>query len=135
MTLKDILESKMANVVKINENETLDEVIRLLEESNVSGVFVVDDQDKLTGIFTERDVVACFAQGIQAGDTLVKDMKRKDVITFDPSTEVSAAISTASRNKMRHLPIVQGETIVGMITYRDLVSYVLPEVCFMAEAM
>ncbi len=45
----------------------------------------------------------------------------------------NAAISIASRRKIRHLPVVDGARIVGMITFRDLVSYLLPEICYMAE--
>jgi len=46
---------------------------------------------------------------------------------------VHAAISVASGKKIRHLPVVEGDKIIGMITFRDLVSYLLPEICYMSE--
>ncbi len=135
MTLQDILESKLIKVVKVHHDKTVAETIKVLEEMNVSGVFVVDDHDNLSGIFTEKDVIRCIASGIPVADTVVGVMKRSDLITYDPSTEVSKAIAIASRNKKRHLPVLEGDRIKGMITYRDLVSYLLPEICFMAETM
>lgn len=135
MLLQDILDSKLAQVVKVHQDETVADTIRLLEDMNISGVFVVDDNDRLSGIFTEKDVVTCFATGVQAADTRVREVKRGGLITFEASTEVSEALAVASKKKMRHLPIVEGDEIKGMITYRDLVSHVLPEICFMAEAM
>jgi CBS domain-containing protein len=62
-------------------------------------------------------------------------MTMRDITIFDPSTEVSTAISIVSRKKIRHLPVVEGEKIIGMVTFRDLVSYLLPEICYMAETM
>jgi CBS domain-containing protein len=57
----------------------------------------------------------------------------REITTFDPSTEISSAITIASREKIRHLPVVEGDKIIGMVTFRDLVSYLLPEICYMAE--
>jgi len=65
----------------------------------------------------------------------LENLLMRDITSFDPSTEVSVAISIASRKRIRHLPVVEGDKIVGMITFRDLVSYLLPEICFMAETM
>ena len=64
---------------------------------------------------------------------MIENIMTKEVITFTPSTEISAAISVVANKKVRHLPIVEGDRIVGMITYRDLVSYVLPEIVYMAK--
>jgi CBS domain-containing protein len=71
--------------------------------------------------------------GISIEDELLQNVMRTDLTTFDPSTELSTAISTASRKNIRHLPVVEGDKIVGMVTFRDLVSYLLPEICYMAK--
>jgi CBS domain-containing protein len=94
----------------------------------------VDENDKLVSIFTERDIVRCVFNNTPT-DEYLQNLMMRDITIFDPSTEVSAAIATASRKKIRHLPVVEGDKIVGMITFRDLVSYLLPEICFMAETM
>ncbi|MBM4145701.1 MAG: CBS domain-containing protein [Nitrospira sp.] len=134
MTLRDILESRPYEIVKINRNCHISDAVRMMSEKNVSGIFVVDENDKLASIFTERDIVRCVFNNIPT-DEYLKNLVMRDIVTFDPATGVSSAISIASRKKIRHLPVVEGDKIIGMITYRDLVAYLLPEICFMAETM
>lgn len=134
MTLKDILESRPYEIISINKSSTVSEVVSLMREKHVSGVFVVDDSNKLVSIFTERDIVRCVYDNIPMSEKLENRMVR-EITTFDPSTEISSAISIASRKKIRHLPVVTGKKIIGMVTFRDLVSYLLPEICFMVDTM
>jgi CBS domain-containing protein len=54
-------------------------------------------------------------------------------ITLDPLTNISAAIKVMSQNKIRHLPVMEDQKIVGIVSYRDLVSYLLPEIIYMAD--
>jgi len=135
MTLKDILDSKPYEIVTFNKYRSVADAIKTMSERNVSGIFIVDENNKLKGIFTERDVVNCYVKGISFESEPVRNVMRRDLITFDPSMEISMAISIASRNKKRHLPIVEGDKILGMITFRDLVMYLLPEVCYMADSI
>jgi NADH-quinone oxidoreductase subunit F/NADP-reducing hydrogenase subunit HndC len=134
MTLRDILNSRPYEIVKINGSCRISDAVRMMSEKNVSGIFVVDEQDKLISIFTERDIVRCVFNNTPT-DEYLQNLMMRDITIFDPSTEVSAAIAIASRKKIRHLPVVEGEKIIGMITFRDLVSYLLPEICYMAETM
>lgn len=134
MTLKDILESRPYEIVTIRSGSSVSDAVKLMSEKNVSGLFVVDENNKLVSIFTERDIVRCVFNNIPTSD-VIEHLERREIVTFDPSTEVSSAISIASRKKIRHLPVVEGDKIIGMVTFRDLVSYLLPEICFMAETM
>ncbi|GER92826.1 NADH-quinone oxidoreductase subunit F [hot springs metagenome] len=136
MTLRDILESKPAiEVLGINRKHRVKEAIKLMNERNISAVMVFGDNNKLVGMFTERDVVRCFDRNINFDTEVIENVMSKDIITFEPSTEISAAISVVANKKVRHLPVVEGDKVVGMVTYRDLVSYVLPEIVYMAEEM
>jgi NADH:ubiquinone oxidoreductase subunit F (NADH-binding)/CBS domain-containing protein/(2Fe-2S) ferredoxin len=134
MTLKDVLESRPYEIIKIKHNCCIADTVRVMSEKNVSGVFVVDENDKLVSIFTERDIVRCVFSNIPTNEPL-ENLIMRDITTFEPTTKISSAIAVASRKKIRHLPVVEGEIIIGMITYRDLVAYLLPEVCYMAETM
>ena len=134
MTLKDVLESRPYEIIKIKHNCCIADTVRVMSEKNVSGVFVVDENDKLVSIFTERDIVRCVFSNIPTNEPL-ENLIMRDITTFEPTTKISSAIAVASRKKIRHLPVVDGEKIIGMITYRDLVAYLLPEVCYMAETM
>jgi NADH-quinone oxidoreductase subunit F/NADP-reducing hydrogenase subunit HndC len=134
MTLKDILESKPHKIVTIHKDRTVQDAVETMHGKNVSGIFVVDEKEKLVGLFTERDIVRCVFDNIPLY-TAIEALGVRELTTFDPSVEVHSAISIASRKKIRHLPVVEGDKIVGMITFRDLVSYLLPEICYMAETM
>jgi NADH:ubiquinone oxidoreductase subunit F (NADH-binding)/CBS domain-containing protein/(2Fe-2S) ferredoxin/Pyruvate/2-oxoacid:ferredoxin oxidoreductase delta subunit len=133
MILGNIIKSKPLMVVTVHKDQKISGAVKVMGEKNVSGVFVVDENNKLVGIFTERDIVRCVVEGISLEDEVLQNIIRKDLTTFDPSTEISSAIAIASRKNIRHLPIVEGEKIVGMVTFRDLVSYLLPEICYIAK--
>ncbi len=130
MKLKDIIKTKPFEIITVHENFSIADAIRTMGERNVSSVFVVDEKNALVGIFTERDIVRCVTGNISFENETIQSVMRRDVTTFDPSTEISAVIATALRKKIRHLPIVEGNKILGMITFRDLLSYLLPETCY-----
>lgn len=132
MTLKDIVESKPHKIITIRKDRTVQDAVEIMHGQNVSGIFVVDKKEKLVSLFTERDIVRCFFDKIPP-ETVIKSLSARELTTFDPSVEVHAAISVASRKKIRHLPVVEGDKIIGMITFRDLVSYLLPEICYMSD--
>ncbi len=132
MTLKDILESKPHKIVTIRKERAVQDAVEIMHGKNVSGIFVVNEKKKLVGLFTERDIVRCVFDKIPL-NTAIETLGVRELTTFDPSVEVHSAISIASRKKIRHLPVVEGDKIVGMITFRDLVSYLLPEICYLAE--
>lgn len=134
MTLKDFIELKPCELVKISCSSKIIDAIRLMKEKNVSGIFVVDEEDKLVSIFTERDIVHCVYHNISF-DEVLENIVRKDITVFDPFTPISTAISIAVRKKIRHLPIVDNNKIIGMVTFRDLVTHLLPELCYIAETM
>jgi CBS domain-containing protein len=130
--LKDILETKPSEILSIHKDRTITDAVRIMTEKNVSGLFVVDDNNTLLSLFTERDIAQAVVQGVPFDHTLWSIVQMRQIITFDPSAEISTAISIASRNKIRHLPVVEEGRIIGMITFRDLVSYLLPEIFYMA---
>jgi CBS domain-containing protein len=102
-------------------------------DKNIGAVLVVDEDDQLVGIFTERDVVHLTAKGVAFGSRPIRSAMSRNLITFKASVDVSAAMSVISDQKKRHLPVVEDDKIAGIITYRDLVSYLLPEVVYMAR--
>lgn len=135
MTLGDILASKPYEIFAITQDHKVADAVKIMNDRNVSAVMIVDKTNRLVGMFTERDVVRGFSKGAGYANQFIENVMSKDIITFDPSTEVSAAISVVANRKIRHLPVLDGDRIMGMITYRDLVSYVLPEIVYMAEDM
>jgi NADH:ubiquinone oxidoreductase subunit F (NADH-binding)/CBS domain-containing protein/(2Fe-2S) ferredoxin len=135
MILKDILDKKSAAIISVDQDQTADQAVKLMAEKKVSDVLVVDGGGKLAGIFTERDVVRYIHDKVSLEKTPIKNLMTKQVTTFEPSTEISQALQVVASQKIRHLPVVEGDKLVGMITYRDLISHVLPEVIYVAESI
>ncbi len=134
MTLNDILRSKPHEIYVIHKNQQVEDAIDLMQKNKVSGLFVLDDNDKLISLFTERDIVQCIRKNIPFNEP-IENIMNTDIITFSPSMAINSAIAIASRKKKRHLPVVEGDKIVGMITFRDLISYLLPEITYMVESI
>ncbi len=132
MTLRDILDAKPYKVITVNQDHTVSDAINAMSEKNVSGILIVDDNNTLVSIFTERDIVHCVVDNISF-DEILKNVIRYDIIKFNPLVKISAVIPVALKKEIRHIPVVEGDTIVGMVTFRDLVSYLLPEICYLAR--
>ena len=132
MTLRDILDVKPYKVITVSQDHTVGDAINAMNEQNVSGILIVDDKNKLVSIFTERDIVHCVVDNISF-DEILKNVVRYDIIKFNPLVKISAVIPVALKKEIRHIPVVEGDTIVGMVTFRDLVSHLLPEICYLAR--
>jgi CBS domain-containing protein len=133
MTLGNVIKSKPLIIMSIRNDQKISEAVKVMAENNISGVFVVDGNNKLVSIFTERDIVRCATEKISLKDGALENFVRTDLITFEPSMALSSAIALAMRKKIRHLPVVEEDSIVGMITFRDLIKYLLPEILYMTK--
>ena len=133
MKLSDVLESKPSVVHTVPQDSSISDAVKLMVDKNIGAVLVVDEDDQLVGIFTERDVVHLTAEGVPFGSRPIASAMSRNLITFRASVDVGAAMSVISDQKKRHLPVVEDNKIIGIITYRDLVSYLLPEVVYMAH--
>lgn len=134
MTLRDIIQSKPLEVIGVNKDCKTIDAIKLMSEKKISGLFILDEHGKLMGIFTENDIKHTVAKGDSLLDAIEKTMCT-DVITFSPASEIAAAINLAMKKKIRHIPVVEDDHVLGVITFRDLVAYLLPEVCYLSESI
>ena len=135
MTLKDVLQSKPMKIVTCKKDCKLADAVTIMDGSNIGSLLVVDEEESLIGIFTERDIMHCFARKVAMNDEIMGNVMTPKPITLDSSVDIAVAVQLMSDKKIRHLPITEDEKIAGMISYRDLVSYLLPEVIYMAEDM
>lgn len=135
MTLKDVLTSKPMKIVTCKKDCKLADAVTIMDGNNIGSLLVVDAEEKLIGIFTERDIMHCFAKKVSMNEEIMGNVMTPKPITLDSSVDIAVAVQVMSDRKIRHLPITENEKIAGMISYRDLVSYLLPEVIYMAEDM
>ena len=135
MTLKDVITSKPTKMVTCKTDCKLADAVTIMDGNSVGSILVMDEAGQLAGIFTERDIMHCFAKKISFNDAVMGSVMSSKPITLDGSIDIGVAVHLMSEKKIRHLPVTEDEKIIGMISYRDLVSYLLPEVIYMAEDM
>jgi CBS domain-containing protein len=99
--------------------DTLTEACEKMRHAQTSSMLIMDDE-RLVGIVTERDVVKAVAQGLDPKETRVKDLMTTDIVTIGPMTTLKEAANIMATKWIRHLPIVEGSKVVGMISQRDL---------------
>jgi CBS domain-containing protein len=87
-----------------------------------AGSLVVLDGEKLVGIITERDILRAVADGLDLAGTVVADVMSTDVVTVEPDASLSEAARMMAHRWIRHLPVMRGGTLVGVLSQRDVVG-------------
>ncbi len=135
MTIGAILASKGNDVVSISSDDRVADAVAMLAEKRIGAVPVIDN-GHVVGIFSERDVVYSIAKvGAAALDARIGDVMTAPAMTVDPDTAVMAGLSLMTKRRIRHLPVVRGDAVVGFISIGDLVKYRIDRVEAEAAAM
>lgn len=135
MTIGAILASKGRDVVSIRSEDRVRDAVALLADKRIGAVPVIDD-GRVVGIFSERDVVYSIAQvGAAALEARIGDVMTAPAMTVDPDTAVMAGLSLMTKRRIRHLPVVRGDAVVGFISIGDLVKFRIDRVEAEAAAM
>jgi CBS domain-containing protein len=125
--VSEILESKGAMVLSVGINESVLDAISLMAELNI-GAVLVQDNDTISGIFTERDYLQRIAlKSLSSKETPVGDVMTKPVISADPSDSIQQCMETMTTCHCRHLPVVEGGKLLGIVSIGDLVKRMLDE--------
>jgi CBS domain-containing protein len=111
------------DLLTVAPGDALGEVAQRMVDRDVGAVLVMEG-DALTGILTERDVLRAVAAGIQ-DDTLVSDWMTRDPDTMSPDDTTQHAAVLMIHGGFRHMPLVEGDQVVGMLSIRDLMRVVL----------
>lgn len=135
MTIAAILGSKGREVISITAHQTVGAAVALLAERRIGAVPVMDGA-QVTGIFSERDVIhAIAAHGADALARKVGDAMTAPAITVGPGDAVIGALSLMTRRRIRHLPVVEGGRVIGVVSIGDLVKYRIDRIEADADAM
>jgi len=104
----------------VRRNATVAEACRTMSERNV-GIVVVLDDDRLRGVFSERDVVRRVVdKGLDPDRTTVEQVMTTDIVVAEEDEDYQAAMRTMDQANIRHLPVVRGSQVVSMLSIRDL---------------
>jgi len=135
MTIQTILSDKGRDVQTIGGDEPVFRAVALLGEKRIGALPVVGD-GRILGIMSERDVIYCLRDhGPEALDWPVSRVMTSPAITAEPSTPVLAAMAMMTERRIRHLPVVSGGELVGIVSIGDLVKYRMDRIEQEAEAL
>jgi CBS domain-containing protein len=128
MLLEDILRAKGSEVYTVEPDATLAQVIRELVRRNVGSLVVVasdpaDDGQRVLGIITERDLLRAQAsERLSLEERTVESVMTTDLVTASPDDRVEHAMGVMTENRVRHLPVLAGGRLLGIISIGDVVK-------------
>ena len=113
------------DLLSVARSETITQVAQQMVERNIGAVLVLDD-GRLVGIMTERDLMRAVARGLH-GDAAVAEYMTAAPETIEPDDSTQHAAVLMIHGGFRHLPVVEGDTVVGILSIRDLVQVALED--------
>ena len=123
----NLLASRGSTVYQVSPSVSVFEALQLLAEYGV-GALIVMDQGKLVGVVSERDYTRKVAlAGKNSKETTVADIMTRDVITVAPKTDTTTCMALMSQKKIRHLPVMDGPKVLGMISIRDIMDDIIAD--------
>ncbi len=125
--VSELLKNNPTTLWSVRPDETVFEAITVLAEKGV-GALMVMEHGKLVGIVSERDYTRKIAlKGKNSRETRVREIMTRDVLVVSPTTSTRDCMALMSSKNIRHLPVMDGVTVVGMLSVRDLVSDIIAD--------
>ena len=123
--VQDLIKGRDSTVFQVSPSTTVFEALKLLAEHGV-GAMVVMEQGKLVGVVSERDYTRKVALlGKNSKETRVAEIMTREVITVTPATRTLACMALMSQKNIRHLPVLDGSAVLGMISIRDIMNDII----------
>ena len=120
-----ILSQKGSDIFTVSPNDCVFDAVSLLAEKNVGAVLVMDGE-RLVGLFSERDYTRkVMLRGKRSRETKVAEIMSSDLKVVQPREAVGDCLRLMTDKRIRHLPVVDGEKVVGVISIGDLVKWVI----------
>jgi CBS domain-containing protein len=127
-TVKEVLAAKGGGVFTIRPGASVFEALEVMADKGVGAVLVVDELGKLVGIFSERDYARKLElRGKNARATLVREVMTSEMLGVEPTTTVRECMSLMTARRIRHLPVLDGGKLAGMISIGDVVKTIITE--------
>ncbi len=114
-------------VVSVSPEETVQVAIARMLEENV-GAVAVCEQQRIVGIFTERDVLRLAGNGTQFGEIKISEVMTRQVLTLTPDVDIVDAARLMGEKKIRHVPVVEDGNVLGIVGIRDVMGALVERV-------
>ncbi len=122
MKIDAVLATKGGNVFTAQPEQSIKDAVAVLSKHNIGALVVVDGSNHVIGILSERDVVRQAAHDDQVLSRKVRQLMTDKVITGSPHDDLETVLRTMTQRHFRHLPIVEGGKLVGIVALADLVK-------------
>ncbi len=132
--IDEILNKKDRVVFTINKDQTVYDALKIMEEKEIGALPVLDERGKVVGIFSERDYARkCILKGKHSKETMVEELMTSKVYFLTLEDKVEEAMALMTEKKVRHLPVLEGEKLIGIISIGDLVKTIIEEQKFIIK--
>ena len=126
-TIKQLLEKKGNEIITIEPDSSVYDAIKSMADNHI-GSLIVMEKGKLVGIITERDYTRkIILKGKSSASTPVKDIMTKNILCTNPEQTVDEAMALITDKRVRHLPVVENNHVIGIISIGDLVKTIISE--------
>ena len=133
MLIRDIIQEKGQNVVTIGAEQTIHDAINRLNQHRIGGLVVTGEDDEIVGIITERDILTVCGDHCSSLNeprdedrtgcpVVVKDAMTRELVIGVPDDDLNYAMGIMTKNRIRHLPIIEDGKLAGIISIGDLVN-------------
>jgi CBS domain-containing protein len=127
INVRDILQDKGREIWKVTPQTSVFDALKLMADRNIGALLVLDGE-KLAGIFSERDYARkVILKGKASKDTAVAEIMTAVVVTVRLSQTVEECMELMTANRIRHLPVVEGEELAGVISIGDVVKAIISD--------
>jgi CBS domain-containing protein len=124
-TVDAVLHQKTAQIWSVPPEATVFDAIKLMADKNI-GALMVMNEHRLVGVFSERDYTRKIAlKGKSSKDTPVRDVISTPIISVPPGTTVEECMRVMTEHRVRHLPVLEGEKLLGVVSIGDLVNWTI----------
>lgn len=132
--IKDILREKGHSVYSISQDKTVYEALQLMAEKEIGALLVIGEEGKISGIFSERDYARkCILYGRFSKETKVSELMSTKVYFASLDDKVEDVMAIMTEKKIRHLPVIEGEKILGIISIGDIVKSIIEDQAFIIK--
>ncbi len=134
-TVQQLLDTKSREIHYVHPDDTVLDALKMMKDKDIGAVLVKDD-DKLIGIFTERHYARkVFLAGKSSPNTPLRDVMETRCVCVGPEQTAEACMALMTEKRIRHLPVVRGEGLVGVISIGDLLKSIVADREFTIEQL
>ena len=130
-----ILKEKGSDVWSVHPHDTVLSALQIMADQSIGSVIVLEEE-RVVGVFTERDYARKgILKGRASADTRVEEIMTQEVISVTPDRLVTDCLALVTKERVRHLPVLENDRLVGLVSIGDLVKGVIDEQRFMIERL